>query len=129
VPIHQSIACTGSINQMGDIQPVGGVNEKIKGFFEICATRGLTGSQGVIIPAQNVVDLMLDERIIAAIRARTFHIYPITRLEEGAEILMEMPAGVMRDDYTYADGTLFHKVDQRLEELYAVALRWHERPA
>jgi len=129
VPVHQSIACTGSINQMGDIQPVGGVNEKIKGFFEICATRGLTGSQGVIIPAQNVVDLMLDERIIAAIRARTFHIYPITRLEEGAEILMEMPAGVMRDDYTYPEGTLFHKVDQRLEELYAVALRWHERPA
>ncbi len=114
---------------MGDIQPVGGVNEKIKDFFEICATRGLTGSQGVIIPAQNVVDLMLDERIIAAIRARTFHIYPITRLEEGAEILMEMPAGVMRGDYTYAEGTLFHKVDQRLEELYAVALRWHERPA
>lgn len=129
VPIQQAIACTGSINQMGDIQPVGGVNEKIKGFFEICATRGLTGSQGVIIPAQNVVDLMLDERLIAAIRARMFHIYPITRLEEGAEIFMEMPAGVIRDDYPYAEGTLFHKVDQRLEELYAVALRWHERLA
>lgn len=129
VPIRQTIACTGSINQMGDIQPVGGVNEKIKGFFEICATRGLTGSQGVIMPAQNVVDLMLDERIISAIRARQFHIYPITRLEEGAEILMEMPAGSMRDDYTYPDGTLFHKVDQRLEDLYAVALRWQSRSA
>ncbi|MFM7773872.1 MAG: Lon protease family protein, partial [Candidatus Kapaibacterium sp.] len=89
IPIQQNIACTGSINQMGDIQPVGGVNEKIKGFFEICAKRGLTGTQGVIIPAQNVVDLMLDERIIAAIRAKTFHIYPIERLDEGAEILME----------------------------------------
>jgi predicted ATP-dependent protease len=129
VPIHQTIACTGSINQMGDIQPVGGVNEKIKGFFEICATRGLTGSQGVIIPAQNVVDLMLDAPIIAAIAAGTFHIYPITRLEEGAEILMAMPAGAMRDDYTYPAGTLFQKVDQRLEELYAVALRWDMRSA
>lgn len=124
VPIQQNIACTGSINQMGDIQPVGGVNEKIKGFFEICAKRGLTGTQGVIIPAQNVVDLMLDERIISAIRARKFHIYPIERLEQGAEILMEMPTGSMRSDHTYAEGTLFHKVDQRLEELYAVALRW-----
>jgi len=129
VPIRQTIACTGSINQMGDIQPVGGVNEKIKGFFEICATRGLTGSQGVIIPAQNVVDLMLDAPIIAAIAAGTFHIYPITRLEEGAEILMALPAGSMRSDYTYPPGTLFHKVDQRLEELYAVALRWDMRSA
>ncbi|MFM2134080.1 MAG: hypothetical protein RL156_1361 [Bacteroidota bacterium] len=127
VPIHQSIACTGSINQMGDIQPVGGVNEKIKGFFEICAKRGLTGLQGVIIPAQNVVDLMLDDKIIAAIRARKFHIYPIERLEEGVEILMGMPAGVTRDDHTYAEGTLFHRVDARLEELYNVALRWQSR--
>lgn len=127
VPIHQSIACTGSINQMGDIQPVGGVNEKIKGFFEICAKRGLTGLQGVVIPAQNVVDLMLDDKIIAAIRARKFHIYPIERLEEGVEILMGVPAGVMRDDYTYAEGTLFHRVDARLEELYNVALRWQSR--
>jgi ATP-dependent Lon protease len=127
VPIHQSIACTGSINQMGDIQPVGGVNEKIKGFFEICAKRGLTGSQGVVIPAQNVVDLMLDDKIIAAIRARKFHIYPIERIEQGVEILMGMPAGVMRDDHTYAEGTLFHRVDARLEELYNVALRWQSR--
>jgi lon-related putative ATP-dependent protease len=127
VPIHQSIACTGSINQMGDIQPVGGVNEKIKGFFEICAKRGLTGSQGVVIPAQNVVDLMLDDKIIAAIRARKFHIYPIERIEQGVEILMGMPAGAMRDDHTYAEGTLFHRVDARLEELYNVALRWQSR--
>jgi ATP-dependent Lon protease len=127
VPIHQSIACTGSINQMGDIQPVGGVNEKIKGFFEICAKRGLTGSQGVVIPAQNVVDLMLDDKIIAAIRARIFHIYPIERIEQGVEILMGMPAGAMRDDHTYAEGTLFHRVDARLEELYNVALRWQSR--
>jgi predicted ATP-dependent protease len=112
---------------MGDIQPVGGVNEKIKGFFEICAKRGLTGSQGVVIPAQNVVDLMLDDKIIAAIRARKFHIYPIERIEQGVEILMGMPAGVMRDDHTYAEGTLFHRVDARLEELYNVALRWQSR--
>jgi predicted ATP-dependent protease len=112
---------------MGDIQPVGGVNEKIKGFFEICAKRGLTGSQGVVIPAQNVVDLMLDDKIIAAIRARIFHIYPIERIEQGVEILMGMPAGAMRDDHTYAEGTLFHRVDARLEELYNVALRWQSR--
>lgn len=127
VPINQNVACTGSVNQMGDIQPVGGVNEKIKGFFEICAKRGLTGMQGVIIPAQNVVDLMLDEKIITAIRSRTFHIYPIERLEEGVEILMGMEAGAIRADHTYPEETLYHKVDQRLEELYSVALRWQSR--
>ncbi len=127
VPITQSVACTGSINQKGDIQPVGGVNEKIKGFFEICQKRGLTGSQGVIIPAQNVADLMLDESIIAAVREGKFHIYPVAHFEEGIPILMGVEAGVLRNDYSYAEGTLFHAVDRRLEELYQVALRWELR--
>ncbi len=124
VPIRQSIACTGSVNQKGDIQPVGGVNEKIKGFFEICAKRGLNGSHGVILPRQNVADLMLDESILAAVRSKKFHIYPIGRFEEGVEILMGMKAGQMRPDYSYPEGTLFHAVDDRLEQLYHVALRW-----
>ncbi len=124
VAINQSIACTGSINQKGDIQPVGGVNEKIKGFFEICQRRGLTGNQGVVIPRQNVADLMLDEAVIRAVRKGTFHIWPVSRFEEGVEILMGIKAGAMRSDYSYAEGTLFHMVDKRLEELYQVALRW-----
>ncbi len=126
-PISQSIACTGSINQKGDIQPVGGVNEKIKGFFEICAKRGLSGNQGVIIPYQNVADLMLDETVIEAVRASKFHIYPISRFEEAIPILMGVEAGSLRSDYSYAEGTLFHAVDKRLEELYQVALRWELR--
>ena len=117
VPIKQNLAITGSINQKGDIQPIGGVNEKITGFFEICKERGFTGDQGVIIPIQNVEDLMLDKEIVDAVEKGLFHIYTNSKLEEGAEILMGLKAGIKDKNGKYPKNTLFRKVDDRLEEL------------
>lgn len=93
VPIDQGIAVTGSINQKGEIQPIGGVNEKIEGFFDICKIKGLTGKQGVIIPKQNINNLMLKEEVIDAVENGQFHIYAISNADEGIEILTKMPAG------------------------------------
>ncbi len=115
VPLRQDLAVTGSVSQKGDIQPVGGINEKIRGFFEVCLARGLTGTQGVIIPWQNVEDLMLPETIIDAVREGRFHIYAIRHFEEAIPLLMGLPAGVQRADGTYPPNTLFGKVQRRLE--------------
>ncbi len=93
IPINQSIAVTGSVNQKGEIQVIGGVNEKIEGFFAICKERGLTGNQGVMIPAKNVRNLNLDEEIIEAVKENKFHIYAVSTIEEGIEILTGVPAG------------------------------------
>ncbi len=90
-PIKQGIAVTGSVNQFGEIQPIGGVNEKIEGFFDICKARGLTGEQGVIIPEQNVNDLVLKKEVVKAVEEGKFHIYPVKRIEEGIEILTGKP--------------------------------------
>ena len=117
VPIKQNFAITGSVNQKGDIQPIGGVNEKIRGYFEICQERGLTGEHGVIIPKQNVADLMLTDEIIEAVKQGKFHIYSFTKIEEGVKLLMGMEAGEKQKDGKYPDGTLFKKVIDRLEEL------------
>jgi lon-related putative ATP-dependent protease len=121
IPIKQSIAITGSVNQKGDIQPIGGINEKITGFFEICNARGLTGYQGVIIPVQNISDLMLNEEIIDVVKQGKFHIYPIKHVEEAVEILMGLPSGVMQSDGSYPKNTVFGKVDERLDELRRAA--------
>ncbi|MBI5325196.1 MAG: AAA family ATPase [Ignavibacteriae bacterium] len=121
VPIKQSIAITGSVNQKGDIQPIGGVNEKIRGFFEICKERGFTGNQGVIIPYQNVSDLMLCPHIIESVNDGKFHIYPIQKIEDGIEILMGLPAGEMDKEGKYPSNTIFGMVDARLEELRQAA--------
>lgn len=118
VPIRQDLAITGSINQKGDIQPVGGINEKIIGFFEVCMDRGLTGSQGVIIPAQNVGDLMLRDDVITAVRKKQFAIYPITRLEQAVELLTGMLAGIRKGDGTFDEATLFGKVQANLDVLH-----------
>ncbi len=115
VPIRQGFAVTGSISQKGDIQPVGGVNEKIRGFFEVCFARGLTGTQGVIIPWQNVDDLMLPRPIIDSVREGRFHIYAIRHFEEAIPLLMGLSAGVQRADGTYPPNTLFGKIQRRLE--------------
>lgn len=117
-PVRQWLAITGSVNQKGDIQPIGGVNEKITGFFEICAERGLTGKQGVVIPAQNVADLMLPEEIIEAVSNGQFHIYPVSRIEDAVEIMTGLPAGELQSDDTYPPETLFGITDARLERLY-----------
>ena len=93
IPISQGIAVTGSVNQKGEIQSIGGVNEKIEGFFDICKSNGLTGSQGVIIPEKNVQNLNLNDEIIEAVKNHEFHIYAVSNIEEGIEILTGVPAG------------------------------------
>ncbi len=118
LPIKQSIAVTGSLNQKGTVQPIGGVNEKIEGFFDICKLNGLTGNQGVIIPIQNVIDLMLREDVIEAVKKNKFHIYPIARVEEGIEILTGVKAGY-KTEKGYEEGTVFYKVEKKIRELYA----------
>ncbi|ROL62136.1 ATP-binding protein [Bacteroidetes/Chlorobi group bacterium ChocPot_Mid] len=117
VPIKQCFAITGSVNQKGDIQPIGGVNEKIRGFFEICQARGLNGQHGVIIPKQNVGDLMLIDDIVNAVKDGKFHIYSFTKIEDAVKLLMGIEAGVKQEDGKYPDGTLFKMVIDRLEEL------------
>jgi len=117
LPIKQGIAVTGSVNQKGDIQPIGGVNEKIEGFFKVCQTKGMTDAQGVLIPAQNLDNLMLSEEVVDAVRAGQFHIYPVSTVEEGIEILTGVPAGQPQEDGTYPEGTVFARVVERLERI------------
>ncbi len=117
VPVKQGIAVTGSVDQKGRLQPIGGVNEKIEGHFLVCQERGLTGEQGVIIPAANVDDLMLPEEIADAVAAGRFHIWAAETVEEGIEILTGMPAGTPDEEGNYPEGTLFYLVQKRLAEL------------
>lgn len=117
IPIKQSLAVTGSVNQRGEIQPIGGANEKIEGFFRLCAARGLTGEQGVIIPASNVDNLMLHERVVTAVIEGKFHIWPISTLDEGIELLMGLPAGQRQKDGSYPEGTVHQAVQARLLQL------------
>jgi len=117
VPIRQDTAITGSMDQNGNIQPVGAVNEKIEGFFELCRMRGLDRNYGVIIPRRNVKNLMLRRDVLDAVEDGWFHIYPIERVEEGVEILMGMPAGELTPEGTYPEGTLNYLVEKRLTEI------------
>ncbi len=119
VPIRQDLAVTGSVNQKGDIQAIGGANEKIEGFFQICLERGLTGSQGVLIPESNVGDLMLKEEVRRAVEEGLFHIYAVRRIEEGIEILTGKKAGKRGKDGRWEKGTLFGRVQERFSELLA----------
>ncbi|HKK00697.1 MAG TPA: ATP-binding protein [Desulfuromonadales bacterium] len=114
VPIRQGIAVTGSVNQRGQIQPIGGVNEKIEGFFTVCRAKGLSGGQGVIIPIQNVKNLMLKDEVIEAVRQRQFHIWAVATVDEGIEILTGLPAGARQADGGWPPGSLNDKVDRRL---------------
>ncbi len=125
VPLRQSIAVTGSINQKGMIQPIGGVNEKIEGFFAACRSAGLTGDQGVIIPHQNVQNLMLNEDVREAVREGRFHIYPIETADEGMEILTGVAAGEEQADGSYPEATIHHLVQTRLAEM-AEIVRAHK---
>lgn len=121
VPIYQGIAVTGSVSQKGEIQPVGGVTQKIEGFFEICNHKGLNGKQGVIIPEKNVNNLMLKHDVVDAVAQGKFHIYPVRTIEEGIEILTGMAAGERQPDGTYPEGTIFRKVDDRLRQMAETA--------
>jgi len=117
LPLRQDIAVTGSINQQGDIQAIGGVNEKIEGFFDVCRIKGLTGTQGVMMPASNVEDLMLREDIIEAVAAGKFHIWPVAKVEQGIEILTGTEAGQKNGDGKFEPGTVFALIDDRLRDM------------
>ncbi len=123
IPVKQFIAVTGSINQKGVIQPIGGVNEKIEGFFDTCEVNGLTGDQGVIIPHQNVQNLMLKDEVIQAVGEGKFHIFPIETVDEGMEILTDLEAGKLQEDGTYPEGTVHDLVQRRLDEMAEIVLR------
>ncbi len=116
VPIQQSLAVTGSVNQYGQVQAIGGVNEKIEGFFDICNTRGLTGKQGVLIPASNITHLMLRPDVVAASRKRKFNIYPVETISQGIETLTGVPAGKRGRTGEFPKGTVFDRVEARLRE-------------
>jgi ATP-dependent Lon protease len=117
LPLRQDIAVTGSVSQNGEVQPIGGVNQKIEGFFEVCRNRGLTGRQGVMIPHQNVGGLMLRKDVVEAVVAGKFHIYPVQSIDRGIEILTGLAAGEKGEDGTYPVGTVNNLVDQKLREL------------
>jgi lon-related putative ATP-dependent protease len=117
VPLAQGIAVTGSVNQHGEVQPIGGVNEKIEGFFDICFDRGLTGEQGVLIPASNVKHLMLASRVREAVSAGQFQIWPVRTIDEGMEILTGQPMGEPDEEGEYPEGSVNRQVVDRLAEL------------
>jgi lon-related putative ATP-dependent protease len=116
-PIRQDLAVTGSVNQFGRIQAIGGVNHKVEGFFRVCNGRGLTGSQGVLVPASNVSDLQLRGEVLDAVAEGRFHIYAVECLEEGIELLMGMKAGEPLPDGKYPADTVYGKVDRRLRQM------------
>jgi lon-related putative ATP-dependent protease len=117
LPLRQDIAVTGSVNQNGEVQPIGGVNQKIEGFFEVCRSRGLTGKQGVMVPHQNVGDLMLRKDVVEAVAAGKFHIYPVQTIDQGIEILTGVSAGEVGPNGSYPQGTVNDLVNQKLLSL------------
>jgi lon-related putative ATP-dependent protease len=120
VPIRQNLAVTGSVNQMGEIQPIGGVNEKIEGFFDVCSLKGLTGDQGVIIPVSNIDNLMLKDEVIEAVKNNLFHIYAVTKIEEGIELLTGVKAGE-KDIYgDYEKDSIFYLANNKINEFNKV---------
>lgn len=116
-PLKQDFAVTGSVNQHGEVQAIGGVNEKIEGFYKTCKHKGLTGDQGVLIPQSNVDNLVLRNEVIEAVEEGTFHIYPVETIDEGIAILTGKDAGERQEDGTYPEGTVNWAVQQRLHEL------------
>lgn len=117
VPLKQSLAITGSVNQHGTVQPIGGVNEKIEGFFDVCEDQGLTGEQGVLIPASNVQHLMLRQDVIEAIRRGQFRIYPVQTVDQALELLTDLPAGKRDEEGNFPEGSVNRRVEARLIEL------------
>ena len=115
VPLKQCFAVTGSVDQRGEIQSIGGVNEKIEGFFDICLAKGLTGEQGVIIPTRNVDNLMLKDEVIKAVEENKFHIYAVKTIEEGIEILTGVEAGIMDENGEYPENSVFYFIDKKLK--------------
>ncbi|MGE5381746.1 MAG: Lon protease family protein [Methylocystaceae bacterium] len=127
IPLKQYIAVTGSVNQNGDIQPVGGINEKIEGFFKICQQKGLNGSQGVIIPIQNVVNLMLNDEVVEAVKSKSFHIWAIASIDQGLELLTGLTAGEADERGEYPPGTIYCQVAKKLKEWAQRRERGHKK--
>ncbi len=126
LPIRQELAVTGSVNQHGDIQPIGGVNQKIEGFYDVCKLKGLTGKQGVLIPAENVDDLMLRDEVIEAVAKGQFHIYPVGTVEQGIEILTGVGAGKHHfQAENFGLGGVFARVDARLHDMAQTMRKFH----
>jgi lon-related putative ATP-dependent protease len=117
LPINQGIAVTGSVNQKGEIQPIGGANEKIEGFFDVCLSRGLTGRQGVILPHQNVQDLLLRPDVLQAIKSGKFHLWPVKTITDGIEVLTGVPGGKRQKNGKFAPGTVFAMADDKLRQM------------
>jgi lon-related putative ATP-dependent protease len=134
LPIKQSIAVTGSVNQKGEVQAIGGVNEKIEGFFEVCKAKGLTGKQGVMIPASNVQNLMLKEEVVEAVKAGKFHLYTAKTIDEGIETLIGVKAGTRDEAGNFEEGSVNALVDKRFREMadklakYTTAGEGRKRP-
>jgi lon-related putative ATP-dependent protease len=127
VPITQSLAVTGSVNQKGEVQAIGGVNEKLEGYYEVCKAKGFTGKQGAMIPASNVQNLMLKEEMVQAAKEGKFTIYPVSTIDEGIEVLTGKKAGVRKDDGTFEEGTINYLVDQRLRQM-AQTMKEYQAP-
>ena len=123
IPIKQSIAVTGSVNQKGQIQPIGGVNEKIEGFFQICKMRGLDGSHGVMIPVQNINNLQLSDEVVDAVKNKEFHIYAVSTIEEGIEVLTGVPAGKKDKEGNFPAGTINRLVYEKLKKYAKICER------
>ena len=121
IPINQSLAVTGSVNQKGEIQPIGGVNDKIEGFYQVCKMRGLDGSHGVIIPVQNVANLNLSDEIIEDVKKGNFHVYAISSIDEGIEILTGVPAGKKDSNGKFPAGTINYLVQEKLNKFARVS--------
>ncbi|MHB8771792.1 MAG: Lon protease family protein [Syntrophales bacterium] len=117
LPIRQGIAVTGSVNQRGEVQPIGGVNQKVEGFFRVCRAKGLTGEQGVLLPGRNIGNLMLREEVVEAVRDGRFHIWAARTIDDGIEVLMDTPAGERQPDGSYPAGTVNDLVRRRLKEM------------
>jgi predicted ATP-dependent protease len=129
VPVRQDLAVTGSVNQLGAVQPIGGVNEKVEGFFDLCAARGLTGAQGVVIPASNVDHLMLRDRVVTAAAAGRFHIHPVATVDAALTVLTGQPAGARGPDGAFPAGSVNAAVEARLVGFAEARRRFGTRPA
>ena len=127
LPIHQSLAVTGSINQHGRVQAIGGVNEKIEGFFDVCRTLGPNGDEGVLIPESNVKHLMLREDIVAATTAGRFNIYPVQTIDQAMELLTRTSAGARNRKGVFPAGSVNRRVEDRLREYASIRRRFAVR--
>jgi predicted ATP-dependent protease len=124
IPIHQYVAVTGSVNQLGEVQPIGGVNEKIEGFFESCKKHGFTGHQGAIIPARNTKHLALRRDVVEAVEAGKFAVYGVSRIEEALELLTGMPTGERGLDGQYPEDSLYGRAARKLAEMARIVGTW-----